>query len=330
MRISLNGNASYSRVITRYTFLSLLSVFGCSLLGYIFLPFAAASYAAILIYEPPSKRIFSYAIPVIAFLFNFLLRGIYSIEAISYFIVALIIYYCVKYNKSKGETAFWTSLAILICFVVSAILLLYELSLSAGYTSFVSFFSERYQEYKELFLETVTSFVYEGDNGSLSFAFNLYEAEMLFRELIIYVVPITFLLSFLLSGITLKLFVRAVERNSDEKCEINAWNFAVSNMVSYFYIVLAFIALVAVSDGSTFSFVIFTLNTIFVAVFAYIGIKSLYYIIISKGRGKVFAFILIVLAILLLSSLAFQLLSYFGVIINILTNKVISKKRNGT
>ena len=214
--------------------------------------------------------------------------------------------------------------------MISAVLLLVELSLNLGYTSIVSFFSDYYHEYKEVFLETVTSLVYEGDNGELSFALNLYEAEMLFRELVIYVVPLAFLFAFVLSGLTLKLFVHSVEKNSDEECEIYGWNFAASNFVSYFYIVLALVALVSVADGSTFSFVIFTLNTIFTAVFAYIGIKSLYYIIISKGKSKAFAIVLLVLAILLLSSFAFQILSYFGVIMNILTNKVISKKRNGT
>ena len=329
MQISLNANASYSRVITRYALLTLLSVVGCSLLGYIFLPFAAASYAAILIYEKPSKRILSYVIPIVAFALNLPLRGIYSIEAVAYILIALTIYYCVKRNKSKGETAFWVSFAILVCIVISIVLLLVELSSNSGYTSIVRFFGDYYQKYKELFLETVTSLVYEGNNGELSFAFNLYEAEMLFRELIMYVVPLAFFASFVLSGFTLKLFARTVERNSDEDCEIYAWNFAASNIVSYFYIALALVALVATADGSTFSFVIFTLNTIFTAVFAYIGIKSLYYIIISRGKSKAFAIILLVLAFFLLSSFAFQILSYFGVIMNILTNKVISKKGSG-
>lgn len=329
MQISLKANESYSRVITRYSLLTLLSVFGCSLLGYIFLPFAAASYAAILIYENPSKRILSYVIPVIAFALNFLLRGLYSIEGAAYIAIALVIYCCVKRNKSKGETAFWISFAILACIVISILLLLVELSLNAGYDSIVRFFRDYYRKYKEFFLENVTSLVYEGDNGELSFVFNLYEAEMLFRELIIYAVPLAFLVSFVLSGLTLKLFVHSVEKNSDEQCEIYGWNFAASNLVSYFYIALALVSLVATADGSTFSFVIFTLNTIFTAVFAYIGIKAIYYVIISKGKSKAFAIVLLVLAILLLSSFAFQILSYFGVIMNILTNKVISKKGSG-
>lgn len=327
MQISIKGDFSYQRVMRRYTLLALLSILGCSLLGYVLLPFAAAFYAAILFFENPAKRVVSYVLPIAAFVINFLLRGIYSFEAVSYFVVGLIIYLCVKKSKSKGETAFWLSFAILLCLIVSALLLMLELSSNAGYSSVSSFYSDIYNEYRALFLDTVTALVHEDADGIQSFVYNLYEAKVLFRELIIYLIPVALLLSFLLSGLTLKAFCRTVEKNVSEDSEIYSWNFGTSNIVSYFFIALSVFALMANSDGSTFSYVIFTLNTIFTAVFAYIGVKSLYYIIISKGKSKAFAIVLMIIVFALLSSFAFQLLSYFGVIINIVTNRVSRGKR---
>ena len=168
----------------------------------------------------------------------------------------------------------------------------------------------------------------EDSNGLQIFVYNLYEAKMLFHELVIYLIPLAFLLSFVLSGITLKIFSRAVEKNTEEDCVIRFWNFGASNFVSYFFIVLSVFCLIASSEGSAFSYVLFTLNTVFTAVFSYIGIKSLYYIIIGRGKSKIFAIILMIIAFALVSTFAFQLLAYFGVIINIVTNKISPDKKS--
>lgn len=328
MQILTKRDFSYPRVIFTYAALTFISALGCSLLGYIALPFAAAFFAALLLFENPEKRVVSYVLPVVIFLVNMLLRGIYSLEAIAYLIVGLVIYFCVKRNKSKGETAFWIGFSVLVSIILSAILLLVELSRAADATV-SGFYFDTYYKYKEVFLDTLTSLVYEEFDGVQSFAFNLYEAKMLFRELIIYLIPATILISFALSGFTLKVFCRSVAKNSRDDSEIYAWNFGTSNIVSYFFIALSVVALMASSDGSTFAYVIFTLNTLFTAVFSYIGLKALYYIIISRGKSRFFAIVLIIILFALLSSLTFQLLSYFGVITNIVTNKALKNKQRG-
>lgn len=328
MQILTKSDFSYPRAMLGYAALTFLSTLGCSLLGYIALPFAAAFFATLLILENPAKRVISYVLPVVIFLVNLLLRGIYSLEAIAYLIVGLAIYFCVKRNKSKGETAFWIGFSVLVCIILSAFLLLIELSRAAE-TTVSSFYFDGYHKYKEFFLDTLTSLVYEDADGVQSFAYNLYEAKMLFRELIIYLIPITILISFTISGLTLKIFCRSVAKNSRDDSEIYAWNFGTSNIVSYFFIALSAVALMASFDGSTFAYVIFTLNTLFTAVFSYIGLKSLYYIIISRGKSRFFAIVLIIIIFALLSSLTFQLLSYFGVIINIITNKALKNKQRG-
>ena len=330
MQISTNGNFSYMRVMVRYTLLTLLSALGCSFFGYVFLPFAAAFYATILLFENPAKRVVSYVLPVIVLAINFLLRGMYSLEAVAYLIVGLLICFCIRRNKSKGETAFWLSFAILVCLVVSALLLIFELSNKAGYASVSKFYSDTFNEYRKVFLDTVTSLIHEDSDGIQSFAYNLYEANLLFRELIIYLIPVAFLLSFVISGLTLKVFCRAVARNAEEDSDIYAWHFGASNVISYFFIAVSFLAFMSNSDGSAFSYVLFTLNTIFTAVFAYIGLKSLYYIVIARGKSRFFAIVLIIIAFALFSSFAFQILSYFGVIVNIVTNKVSPGKRSDT
>ena len=329
MQISIKREFQHSRIMIKYTLLTLLSAFGCSLLGYVFLPFAAAFYAAVLLFENPGRRVVSYVLPAVVFAMNLLLRGFYSLEAVAYLIVGLIIYVCIKRGKSKGETAFWISFAVLVCMVISAVLLILEFSNGAGYASFRQFFSDTYAEYKEVFLNTITSLVREDADGIQFFAFNLYEANMLLRELIVYLVPVAFLLSFMISGLTLKVFCKAIERNVDDNREIYSWNFATSNIVSYFFICVSVFAMIINSDASMFFYVIFTLNTVFTAVFAYIGLKSLY-IMLSLKKSKAFAIVLMVLGFALLSSFAFQAVSYFGAIVNILTNKVANSKRNGT
>ena len=323
MQPILKKSSRYKKTIFTLSLLTAVFAFGCILFGYIFLPMASAFYAALLIYENNSKRVISYALPVIMFLINLVLRdfSFYSLEALAYVAVGVIIYLTYTRNISKGESVFWTTFALILMLVISAIFLAFETLGSFGLTPLQQFFSNLFSSYKSFFVDSLTSLTVLNDEGISFFAYNPGEAELFFHELVILLIPIIILFAFLLSGITFKIFKSIVKRNSGEECGIDSWNFMTSNLVAYFYLIIAVLAMF-VSGSGVFGLSLVSLNTVLSAVFAYIGVSFVYSLIVLRGKSPFFAVTLIIIACLIFSSFAIQLLSFVGVYFNIVTNKI--------
>ena len=315
------NKSSYASVMSRLSVLTVLSIIGCIMLGYLVLPLAAGFYASVLLYEKKSKRILSYAIPAVMFTVNLLARGLYTLEAVAYVAVGLIIYLGFTRRISKGETVFWMTLLVALLILLSAILLPFELSGSVGVISIKQFYSNLYGNYRTFFVEQITSLTKTTSDGMNFFAFNTYEAEKMFSELVIYLIPLLAVFAFLLSGISLKIFSRTVMRYSGEESGIAKWDFKTSNTVAYFFIAVSILTLLNDFNGSVFDFTLTSLNTIFSAVFAYIGIKNVFRFFTSRGRSVIFTVIIMLVISALLASNIVSVLSYLGVFVNILMNK---------
>lgn len=313
----------YKKTISTLSVLTAVCAFGCILFGYLFLPLAAAFYAALLIYENSSKRVISYVLPVVMFLINLVLRdfSFYSLEALAYVAVGVIIYFMYTRNVSKGESVFWTTLILTVMLVVSAIFLAFETVGSFGLTAVKHFFSNLFTAYKSYFVDALTSITVLNRDGVSFFAYNPSQAELFFHEIVLLLIPIVILFAFLLSGITFKVFASVIRKNSGEESGINSWNFLTSNFVAYFYIIVAIISMLASGSG-VFGLTLVSLNTVFSAVFAYIGVSFVYSLIVMRGKSSFFAIILIIVVCLVFSSFAIQLLSFLGVYFNIVTNKI--------
>lgn len=323
MQPILKKSSLYKKTIFTLSLLTAVFAFGCMLLGYIFLPMASAFYAALLIYENNSKRVISYALPVVMFLINLVLRdfSFYSLEAIAYVAVGVIIYLTCTRNISKGESVFWTTFAITVMLVVSAIFLAFETLGAFGLTPLQQFFSNLFLSYKSFFVDSLTSITVLDREGVSFFAYNPGEAELFFHEIVILLIPIIILLAFLLSGITFKIFKSVIRKYSGDECGIDSWSFMTSNLVAYFYLIIAILAMF-VSGSGVFGLSLVSLNTVFSAVFAYIGVSFVYSLIMIRGKSSFFAVMLIIIACLIFSSFAIQLLSFVGVYFNIVTNKI--------
>ena len=323
MQPVLKKSSLYTKTITSLSLLTASFVFGCILLGYVFLPMASAFYAALLIYENKSKRVVSYVLPILMYLFNLVIRdfSLYSLEALAYVAVGVIIYFCCTKNVSKGEAVFWTTLSVAVMLVISAVFLAFETLGSFGITPLQQFFSNLFLSYKSFFVDLLTSLTVVNKEGITFFAYNPAEAELFFHEIVILLVPFVILFAFLLSGISFKIFQAVIRRNSGEESEINSWNFKTSNLIAYFYIAVAILTML-VSGSGIFEISVISINTVLSAVFAYIGVSFIYSLIVFRGKSTFFAITLIVVMCLVFSSFAIQLLSFIGVYFNIFTNKV--------
>lgn len=324
MQLKLKTSALYKATLIKLSFLFVLSVFGCMLFGYLFMPFAAAVYAALLIYEE-KKKIISISLPLVFLVVNYFINGLFSLEAISYAFVGIVIFLCIKRSLSKGETVFWVTLLTVLCFIASAILLAFNGDAGIGFDAVRQYYANLYSSLKEVVFEFLTTITTLDENGLLIFAYNAMEAEAFIKETVLLLIPMTVLLAFLSTGITFKVFSKIVEKNSGEESGIHFWKFKTSNLIAYFYIVVAVLSIFAYSDGSVFTYVITTVNTIFAPIFAYIGAYVIYIFLISRGKSPFFSIFIIFAGIFIFSSFSLQLLSFFGVYFNITSNKLSGK-----
>lgn len=321
MQFLLQNKVQYSSVIFKLSVLTSLSVLGCMMFGYFLLPPAAAFYACLLVYEKRGKRVMSYVIPVIMFTLNLLLKGFYSLEAVAYIAVGVVIYLTATRKVSKGEAVFWVVLVIALLMLLSCVLLAFELTGAVGVIPIKQFYSNLYRNFRDTFITKVTSLTRITKSGEVTFAYNAYEAESMLSELTILIIPTFAIVCFAGCGFSFKCFSRAVNKLSGQECGISEWSFRTSNLVAYFYLLLAVLNLFVSSAAGIFGFSLMTLSTIFLVVFAYVGIKYTYRFFLSRGRSELFSAIVLVVVFALLSSGAVSIFSYLGAVINIFVNK---------
>lgn len=321
MQIKLKSKFDYNKTMVTLSVLTVLSALGCSLLGYVFLPFAAAFYAALLIYEEPVKRLVSYLLPVVIFALNFMLRGVYSIEALAYVGLGFIIFIAFVGGMRKGEAVFWAVAAVIFMFIVSAILLSFEKVGVSGFSTVKYYYSSLYMSSKKEFVDFAMSLVTTNSEGVTVYAYTLYEAEILFENLIIILIALAIIYAFVTVGVTCKILSAILRKCSVENSSVSKWSFFASNPFAYLYIIVAVLSVFVSQSGGVFSFSVTVLNTVLSVVFAYVGFKAVRSFIASHGRGGRTAIIIVLLVLLLFTSFFVSVLSYIGVYYSISRNK---------
>ena len=233
MQIPLKHCVSYNKMITSLSVLTSVAVLACICFGYIALPFAAGMYAALLIYD--SKKIISVTLPIAFFVLNIFLSGIFSLEAIAYVITGALICFMYKRGASKAETAFWVSLTTIFLLVCSVVLFAFNSMGKIELSAIKEFYMGLYDESKTVFIDLLVS---AGDSleSDHSLAYNVYEAELLYNQLIFSIIPMTMVFAFALAGISLKILSREIRKYSGVESGIDLWSFRTPNLVAWFYV----------------------------------------------------------------------------------------------
>ena len=322
MNFKCNDRYNFSRL--RLIVITVLSCIGCSLAGYLVLPLAAGAYAALLILEGEGKRIFSYILPVVMFIFNFLINGFYSFEGLAYVGVALIIYFAYRYSLSKGESAFYVTAFLVISVLISVFLIGFSKVDTLSFSAVGEFYSDILLNLKKEFIDTLTSYVTTDSEEVTYFVLNFFEAEVLFYQLLLLTVPIVIIFSFMICGLTHKFFSLMLNKYCEKEVRINDWTFTTSNFIAYFYVIVSIIAFLSQYQSGVFAFSVNYISLILRFVYVYIGFTFLYRIFSAKFSGF-YIILFFAIALILLQNSFFVILSYIGVYFTIIFNKAIIK-----
>jgi hypothetical protein len=313
----------YNSMIAFLSFMTGLFGFLNILVGYITLPFSAGFYAALLYFEKKSK-IFSIMIPAVIFVINILINGIFSLEAIAYVIIGLILYLCFLKKNSKSDTVLYITLTTFVLVILSFIFLGAKETGTVKPEMIARFYSGVYFTLKDYFVDTISSITVKDDKGLLYFAINRAEAEEYFNYAITMLIPIFSILSMILSGITIRIFTGGIRKYSTDEY-VDNWIFHLSTPTAVIYVIASIVR--CFNSPMLLSYTVDAVTMILLIPFFYIGITILYNLL-SGSKGRFFAVAVIVVAFLLSASFAITVLSYIGVYFNSLINKTGIGKRS--
>ena len=282
-------------------------------LGYLAMPFAAGFYAALLFSENGKRRLFSYVLPIFSFVLNFLINGFLSLEGVAYAMLGALIYLLYTFKFKKADAVFFSTLLTLLLASLSLVLLAFDVIGVVRASAISEFYMQIYKDIKDGFMAFSTTLVEEDALGLKKFVFNVFEAEELFLELAILFVPLLMVTSLIIAGIAIKIFDFLVKKANQTGIKAREWTFNVSRITAVFYLFLALISGVA-TDSGVISLSVQTLYFIFLAVFFYLGLRSVFNFISNKSSKPIGALIAIG-AIVLFSTFIFELLSFVGAFI---------------
>ncbi len=324
MNYSLRTDKDTKQLKATVAVLTLLFGVGSVFLSYILIPFASAFYAMLLMVEREKKKVFTIVCPVIIGLISFAFYGPFAMEGIIYIVLGILIYRLYTRGASKTFTAVVTTSATLLSFILSLVFLAFMVTKNYSFDAVIEFYRNEIAELRILFSETMDSALSNLSADSEQFLIYEINSDEIFNLLLITFIPASVICAFAVSGIALKTFTSLVKHRSDGNSPIFNWNFKVSNLFVYAYIITVLLSMFTADSEGIVAYTILSLYIVFLAVFAYIGIKFTK-TLLEKRMGKTpatFLTILIVLtSLLLMIVFVYVVLSFLGVYYTLITNR---------
>ncbi len=317
MEKEMRSDRSYTGMLAFSFVMSLLFVSASAVLGEILMPFASAFFAVLLFVEN-KNHIFSLICVFAAVALTVIMFNPISIWSTVAVIVGFAIYFMYKFKNSKCDTSILliiiVSLAIALSFVLTAVAFTGEYT----FESVIDFYKGLYAEIKVEFVKK-TKDIYEKLAESSGVVIS--EDTVIYAlDAFVKTIPsVIMTISFFMIGISLKVYTSVLKRFTETTDRIHTWSFSIPSVYGYFYLILYILA-IFLTDSGMISLAVANLTGILSFMFAYMGLKFAYNKICKRAK-KVLAIALLILGIMLLGTLAVNLLSIFGVFCTISDSK---------
>jgi hypothetical protein len=315
--MTLRSEKSNTRLVIILSIPVVLLFFASVYLGEFLLPFSAAAFA-LLVACDNGKRIASFACAALGAILVFLPIGFVPIWSLVSVILGFVLYLTYKYSFSKCDSAILLTVITSVAMVASFFILAFEAIGVWNLSAAVEFYLELKETLKHEFVSNVMSMYsvipdYSGVEITSEYV------ELLFDSFVSMLISLIVIVSFVLVGIMLKTFCAVARRFAAEEEPIHEWRFETNVVYAYFYIAVYVIS-VFVEPESVIGITLANVVSILSFVFAYMGIKFTIDFFAHRGK-KGLGKIAVVALILLLSSLAFDMLAVIGAVATVFKHK---------
>ncbi len=298
--------------------ISALLIVLSAFVGEILIPFSAAFFAALLVMEGKGRK-FSVICVIISVVMTALFFGPASIWSTASVIVGFVIFICHKFGFTKCDTSVLITLILSLSFFASFVLIAFMVTGEQTFAGAIDFYEELFAQIKVIIIseaEAIYSAVPEfNENVSVL----VEQLEYMLDSFVKTIPSLIMIISFVLSGIALKVYTRALRRYACDIEAVGEWKFSIPTVYAYFYI-LIYLGSIFITGAGVFSLVVINILGILSFMFAYMGFKFIYRKMCARGH-RIMAVALPVLGILFAGAFAVDLLSVFGVVYTITESK---------
>jgi hypothetical protein len=288
--------------------------------GDILVPVLCALLAVLFTFENKERRVLSYAISALLLISN--LAAILFIDTFCSFfgfcavVFAILIYLFFSRGVEKADcVAVLTAVG---TFFVIINFVYFAMNFTGNYTlgAVSEFVSLLRVAFEKIMNESLAMMIASVPESEAQLSQILSQIGVIFDSFKMISLSFAVIIGFVLSGVALKFYSFLVFKMSDLGASVFNWKFKTSRVFAYFYIILSVLSVFTMSADSVVSVAVANLYNIFMVVFAYLGFNFAVQLL-STRRSKAFAYFIIVLALLMFSSFAIEILSLMGVFFTI-------------
>ncbi len=321
----LKHGRSYKNTVATITVLAVIFGALCSVLGFFALPFAAAYYATLFVFSSSCKyaRIVAAVSVAVPLIIGAFVSGMALFISVLALVTGAFIGFMYLLGRSKPETVAVTVFAAILTVLLALWIYAGTIGGDFSFGAVRDFYLDLYAGFKDYFIkyfkETTASL---NANLSESDASDMLSSAELYLTNLAYNAPsLIGIFIFVITGISFKIFSAAVYRRCENTDYILRWRFSTSGVFVIFYILLAVLN-IFISEINAYTLSVVNLYAFFNFIYAYIGYNYLTAIFAQKMRPGI-ARLIIILAVLFLSSFAMQVLALLGAFFTFLANKAM-------
>ncbi len=317
MKTQLKKTLSNKKTPLIFALLCFLSGIVCCLFGELTLPLPIAFLAVLYLFDNSKKHSLSIVSSVLIVAINIvgLLLGInLSAFGPASVVLAFSIFYSFTKKQQKSDAAFVMTIVCAAFSLISYILIAMRVQGVYTFDAVIEFYTTIASMLRENFVSLMLeAYTIAGISVTPEALVQLFDAQLN--------MVISYLLigAFFVIGVSFKLFGLIVGRCVEDKGEISSWRFFTTNVYAYFYIILMIVCMFIPALDGIIPVVVINLYNLFLVVYAYVGFNFAFAMLTKKFNPFV-SFIILIGAILVLASVAIQLLSALGVMFTIRKN----------
>ena len=329
---NLKENCSYIKTLVLLSILFLSFSFGSVFISDILLPVSAAVLSLLFLFDKTKVKWLSISVFAVVLLLVSLLNLASAVFVLTSFLCAVILFFGYCKGLNKGELSLYLTFLYALCTAVGLYFIGAKEIGSFDFSAVLQYYTDLFDSFVNAFLEQLELSLQNAAQYGQEMAFEETEYLELF-ELTLRSVSKMFLsllvvVAFFYAGLQIKLFTAISRRIEETPRPRNTWYFALSNLFAYFYVLLAILSIFVANMDNVIGITIANLNYIFMFVFAYVGLNYALYFT-SRMRKKALARFILIAILLTSGMVAFQLLSFVGVFVTTMHNKISNMTSGG-
>ena len=317
MKFNLSDKRSYKKTVL-LLFISSLAFSALTILfGELVLPLGAAALGMLMLVEE-KKRPLSSVAAAVAVALSFIPGSFPSSLGIGLVLCALALFLAGKAFITKCDTAIVLTTIVSCVMIFSVFFFVFKITGDYSFNAALNHMEHFYLEFRqELAEQMIISYSAIPEIRELALTEDV--VLKLIDEIMNYTISLVLVAAFFISGVTLKLFTLIMSWLHDKPSAIKEWRFVTPSVFAYFYIALFLASSLVMGDGIV-EIAILNLSNLFMFVYAYVGLKSVYAMLRSK-KSAVFSSVVLTVALFTFFGFALNVLSVVGVVSTVRYNK---------